>query len=131
MGVSKKIIILLVIILLIGAGFFAYKIFYPLLIGKKISVPLPAPTQQQIREQEFGEAIKKAAASDQDLDGISDTEETTKYKTDPMSADTDNDGLTDYQEIFVFKTDPLKADSDGDSFNDGYEVRRGTNPNKV
>jgi hypothetical protein len=97
-------------------------------LANKKSAVSPSGTVVDPRQQEFDEAIKKASASDQDLDGISDSEEA-KYKTNATSSDTDEDGLTDWQEIFNFKTNPLKADTDGDSFTDGYEVRRDLNPN--
>ena len=54
--------------------------------------------------------------------------------------DSDNDGLTDYQEITFTKTDPLDADTDGDGTNDALEdldsdgltnfqeMKLGTNP---
>ena len=126
MGINKKIIILLVVLALAGAGVLGYKALRQL-AGKK-SVALPAATtEQQVRQQEFDEVLKKTSALDQDLDGIPDSEEA-KYKTSATSTDTDEDGLTDWQEIFNFKTDPLKADTDADSFTDGYEVRRGTDP---
>lgn len=82
----------------------------------------------QARQQEFTGVLKKLSASDQDLDGILDSEEV-KYKTSVTSSDTDEDGLTDHQEIFIYKTNPLKADTDGDGKADGYEIRRGLNPN--
>ncbi len=42
--------------------------------------------------------------------------------------DTDKDGITDYDEITIFKTDPLVADTDGDGFPDGAEIESGYNP---
>lgn len=120
MSTSKKIIILLVTLALIGAGVFAYR------SATKKSVAPPGVTTS-VREQEFNSALKKLSATDQDLDGIPDSEEA-KYQTSPTSSDTDSDGLTDSQEVFVFKTNPLKADTDGDGKADGYEVRRGLNP---
>lgn len=129
MAASKKIIILLVIAALIGAGFLAYR---ARLRPPRRTAPGQATTSNSgvnlIKQQEFYDALKKSAALDQDLDGISDSEET-KYQTSPTSSDTDSDGLTDRNEIFIYKTNPLKADTDGDSFSDGYEVRRGLNPN--
>lgn len=95
---------------------------------KKSVAPALNPAVDQVRQQEFKDALQKLSASDQDLDGISDSEEA-KYQTSVTSSDTDEDGLTDWQEIFIYKTNPLKADTDGDSKADGYEVRRGLNPN--
>ena len=94
---------------------------------KKSVAPALNPAVDQVRQQEFKDALQKLSASDQDLDGIPDSEEA-KYKTSVTSSDTDEDGLTDWQEIFIYKTNPLKADTDGDGKTDGYEVRRGLNP---
>ncbi len=93
----------------------------------KKSVAPPGVTTS-VREQEFNSALKKLSATDQDLDGIPDSEEA-KYGTSVTSSDTDGDGLSDYQEVFIYKTNPVKADTDGDGFSDGYEVRHGLNPN--
>ena len=96
-------------------------------------------------------------ATDQDLDGLSDQDETILYHTNPTSADTDSDGYGDYQEIYHgfsplettkvklnsldsdhdgvpdsweirLKTDLLKADTDGDGFSDGEEIISGHDP---
>ena len=126
MLVTKKITILLIILAVTGAGVLVYKI-----VIKKSAAPQPvtAPTVDQIKQQEFNDALKQVTTSDQDLDGISDIEEAA-YKTSVTSSDTDEDGLTDWQEIFNYKTNPLKADTDGDNSTDGYEARRGLNPNE-
>lgn len=123
---GRKITILFILAALAGAVFLAYKF----VINKSALQPGATSTIDQVRKQEFDGALKKAAASDRDLDGLSDSAEA-GYKTDPDNADTDEDGLTDSQEISIYKTDPLKADTDGDTFSDGHEVRRGENPNGV
>ncbi|MBI2037869.1 MAG: hypothetical protein HYT15_02970 [Candidatus Magasanikbacteria bacterium] len=127
---NKKILIFLIILLLIAGGIFLVKTFFVI----KVNVPRNQNNNQAVnpnidmaKQQEFDEMIKQTAASDQDLDGLPDTEES-KYKTNPLSSDTDNDGLTDWQEIFIYETDPLKSDTDNDSYADGYEVRRDFNP---
>lgn len=43
--------------------------------------------------------------------------------------DTDSDGLTDTEETIVFSTNPNLPDSDSDGFLDGNEVYHGYNPN--
>lgn len=45
------------------------------------------------------------------------------------SIDTDGDGISDFDEVTLYKTDPLRADTDNDGFTDGAEVIRGYNPN--
>ena len=45
-----------------------------------------------------------------------------------ISQDTDNDGITDYDEVTLYKTNPMQPDSDADGFNDGAEILAGFNP---
>ena len=59
---------------------------------------------------------------DSDNDGISDSNETDVYGTDPNNPDTDYDGLSDFIEIFTTGTDATDADTDDDLLNDGQEV---------
>ena len=59
---------------------------------------------------------------DSDGDGITDSNETDVYGTNPDNPDTDSDGLNDYIEIFTTGTDPVDADTDDDFLNDGIEV---------
>jgi hypothetical protein len=44
------------------------------------------------------------------------------------TTDSDYDGLTDTEETAVYQTDPNKADTDGDGFSDKTEVCTGYNP---
>ncbi len=74
--------------------------------------------------------------ADYDSDGLTDTEETEDYYTDPLVADTDVDGLSDYEEVVTYATisdwgwsgddasalDPNNSDSDGDGLLDGEEI---------
>lgn len=126
---GKKIIIFLFVLAVIIASVFLVRKF---VVRKNTAEPNTVNNSSNsvidtAKQREFEDAIKKTAASDQDLDGIADTEEST-HKTDPASSDTDSDGLTDWQEISIYQTDPLKNDTDSDTFLDGYEVRRGFNP---
>ena len=57
---------------------------------------------------------------DSDGDGLSDSDETDIYRTDPFDPDTDDDGLTDGEEV-ALGTDPLADDSDGDGIIDGSD----------
>jgi hypothetical protein len=66
-------------------------------------------------------------SADPDLDGLVNEKEK-YYGTDPTDPDTDNDNLSDYQEITWDKSDPLHADTDNDGLNDFYEILYGTNP---
>ena len=130
MKINKKIIISLIILALAGAGVLVYKILRKSADRKSVPPVIlnsSGNVVDQARQQEFNDALKKLSASDKDLDGIPDGEET-KYKTNPASSDTDEDGLTDQQEIFIYKTNPLKSDTDDDGKADGYEARRGLNP---
>jgi len=63
------------------------------------------------------------APPDSDEDGLSDANESIKYKTDPHNADTDGDGLIDGAELLEHNTDPRNGDSDSDDIPDGQEVK--------
>ncbi len=69
---------------------------------------------------------------DTDSDGLTDTDETDIYGTDPDDPDTDDDGLLDGTEVDMAAgtgcPDPLDADSDDDTLLDGAEVTLGTSP---
>ena len=69
-----------------------------------------------------------STTQDSDGDGLTDTEETDTYGTDPNNPDTDGDGLSDFEEVSTYSTDPLQADSDGDGVSDGDEVSQGSDP---
>lgn len=65
---------------------------------------------------------------DSDGDGLSDTDETEFYFTDPASSDTDDDGIRDYEEIEDYATSPTNRDTDADGAIDGDELIAGTDP---
>lgn len=131
MSIIKKIIIVFIILALAGVGVLVFTTIRQMAKKKSETPPVILNSSgnavDQVRQQEFNDALKKTSASDQDFDGLPDSEEA-KYKTNPASADTDGDGLMDRQEIDIYKTDPLKADTDADGKSDGYEARRGMNP---
>jgi hypothetical protein len=64
---------------------------------------------------------------DTDWDGLSDSDEITKYDTNPIKADSDSDELPDGHEIEL-GTDPRRRDSDGDLIPDGEEVEKNWDP---
>lgn len=64
---------------------------------------------------------------DSDGDGLSDSDETDIYGTDPYDPDTDGDGVGDGDEV-IAGTDPLDADTDDDGLTDGEEATLGTDP---
>ncbi|OGY91365.1 MAG: hypothetical protein A3B30_02445 [Candidatus Komeilibacteria bacterium RIFCSPLOWO2_01_FULL_52_15] len=73
------------------------------------------------------------AALDTDGDGISDSDETNIYATDPLLTDTDGDAYPDTDEItrgfsprFGDKKKLIEVDSDKDYLNDAWEVLLGT-----
>jgi hypothetical protein len=47
---------------------------------------------------------------------------------DAIVKDTDKDGISDYDEVSIYKTDPLVADTDSDGYVDGAEILSGYNP---
>jgi len=54
---------------------------------------------------------------DDDGDGLSDADETGKYRTDPFDKDSDDDGISDEAEVEA-GTDPRSSDTDGDGMKD-------------
>lgn len=78
--------------------------------------------------------------ADSDGDGLTDTDETERYGTDPQIADTDGDGIDDGDEVDYWGSDwqadadrdgiinILDADSDNDGINDGTEIAQGSDP---
>lgn len=69
---------------------------------------------------------------DTDGDGLTDGDETLKYKTNPLNADTDGDGLKDSDEVKKYNSNPALSDSDGDGLKDGEEINLyKTNPAKA
>jgi uncharacterized protein YegL len=69
-----------------------------------------------------GDAFGDVCDTDDDNDGLLDTEEIT-LKTNPLLADTDGDGLNDQQEVNIYLTDPLvNADKDNDGLSDAVEI---------
>ncbi len=65
---------------------------------------------------------------DSDSDGLSDTDETERYGTDPNDPDTDDDGLSDYDEVLWWGSDPLDTDTDDDGVDDLRETENGSDP---
>ncbi|MGN0316488.1 MAG: VWA domain-containing protein [Lachnospira sp.] len=64
---------------------------------------------------------------DIDKDGLSNGYEVA-IGTNASYNDTDMDGVTDYDEVTSYKTDPTKKDTDGDNAGDGWELANNTNP---
>jgi len=68
--------------------------------------------------------------NDTDGDGLLDGEEINSYETNATNPDTDGDGLNDGSEIDTYRTNPTNSDTDNDGLNDALEVHTyGTNPN--
>jgi hypothetical protein len=83
---------------------------------------------ESVYSNEVFYSVPVTSTQDSDDDGLTDTEETDTYGTDPNSADTDGDGLNDGDEVSVYGTDPTLSDTDGDSSPDGEEVELGYDP---
>jgi hypothetical protein len=65
--------------------------------------------------------------ADSDADGLSDSDELWRYRTNPRHPDTDGDDGADGAEISA-ETDPFSPDTDGDGLPDGWEIRYGSDP---
>lgn len=81
-------------------------------------------------------ALAQSVIIDSDLDGLSDADEVSIYKTNPLLADTDNDGYPDgveikngYAPLNKKKTKLTKNDFDKDGLSDAMEIKLGSNLN--
>lgn len=66
---------------------------------------------------------------DRDGDGIPNKQELDKGLS-PILTDTDRDSLSDADEQSTYRTNPLKADTDDDGAEDGWEIRNGYDPRR-
>ena len=97
-------------------------------------------------ESDFSDTLYYSVTTitkDSDGDGLTDTEETETYGTDPESADTDGDGINDGDEVDYWgsewdhdidgdgKINLLDYDSDGDGISDGSELDQNTDPSET
>lgn len=73
-----------------------------------------------------GDGVINRLDSDDDGDGLSDTDESSRG-TDPLDSDSDDDGISDGDEVSA-GTNPLASDTDGDGLSDGEEATAGTSP---
>jgi len=81
-----------------------------------------------LADSDYNLTFQILAIADTDADGLTDTDETTIWFTNPLDPDTDNDGLLDGTEVGLATcVSPLIADSDGDTLSDGAEIGLGTN----
>ena len=149
-----KIVLLIIIFLLIGAGFVYRKQLADLssryvgIITTKIksskseaveesnksvgeqneNSSLPVKNNEPAnQEQDSSITVQSPEKIDSDQDGLTDSEEKS-LGTNPNSVDSDSDGLFDREEVKVYKTNPLSQDTDGDSYKDGDEVKAKMNP---
>jgi len=147
-GIMITIMGVVVAFVLIGSGWFVYRIFTkdtpspvtpvsletePLVVTPEDEEPTPvviepleeisAPTSSDAVDQEIitGESL------DSDGDGLKDNREI-ELGTDPANWDTDNDGLSDGEELLIWHTNPKNSDTDGDTYKDGDEVKAGYSP---
>jgi hypothetical protein len=86
------------------------------------------------------ELVTNIPSNDTDNEGLSDSDETDIYGTDPEKGDTDGDGVSDGEEVAYWGErwnqdvdrdgiiNLLDADADNDGFLNGQEINDGTNP---
>jgi hypothetical protein len=150
-GVNAKVVlIILVVLILAGAGALAYLQYFKktppqIIVPEAINTvsELPATTTEV-----GATAIDEVIITPTSTDNQTSTEPGTSDITEPISSvevepsvvvdnpipeanpnlDSDQDGLTDAEELNIYQTNPLQADSDGDGYTDGDEVRAGYNP---
>lgn len=135
------VVVLAVLILLVGAGYAAYRfmgqapaddagpvrsvsddgVINDAVTGKKDAGVAPVVQLDEPEED-------RRSFIDSDGDGLTNAEEL-EAGTLSNKADTDDDGLGDREEVEVYGTDPRNEDTDGDGYLDGQEVKGGYNPN--
>lgn len=121
MSVKKIIIAVLVLALLVGAGWWVYQTYFNNCCADNTG------TADVNTDGTNNEPMAVGLPNDADSDGILDADEKA-LGLNPAEYDTDGDGLSDKDEIELYKTDPKKADTDGDTFWDGNELLNGYNP---
>ena len=119
----KWIIIVIVVVLLIGAGYLAYS-----KLGKELIKKYFTTEMSENKEPAVATPKQSPSVLDTDKDGLTDEEEGI-LGTNPNSPDSDKDGLSDRAEVSVYKTNPLNSDTDGDGYLDGQEIKSGHDPN--
>jgi len=89
---------------------------------------VPNPEQTDTDADRVGDACD----DDDDDDGVTDADESSRACMDPLvddrHTDADGDGLSGSDEVVVHGTDPCVADTDADGQRDGYEVSHGSDP---
>jgi len=102
------------------------------LITCSTGLPTPTPTTTPTATATpcpdiDGDTLCDGVDPDDDNDGLSDSDETSVYGTDPLNPDSDGDGLNDGFEVSI-GTNPLLADTDEDGFSDHVERNLGSDP---
>lgn len=107
-GFEKRLFILLIVIVVIGAPLSIWQ------INDQINSPF-APTKVSISEN-VNSSSYVAPAEVPVIENL-------------RELDTDQDGLSDYDELYRYKTSPYIVDSDSDSIPDKVEIDQNTDPN--
>lgn len=148
-GIMITIMVVVVGFILVGSGWFVYRVFTkdspeqtplapletevipPQIVEEVPIVPVGVtPLEEEITvtsTSAIDQEILLGESLDSDGDGLKDNRET-ELGTDPNSADTDSDGLSDGEELLIWHTNPKNSDTDGDTYKDGDEVRAGYSP---
>ncbi len=145
-GIMVTIMVVVVGFILIGSGWFVYRVFtkdttepevspledVPLENETPVTVPIITPPLEEVitptsSSDAVDQEIILGESIDSDGDGVKDNREV-EIGTNPSNWDTDNDELSDGEELLIWHTNPKSDDSDGDTYKDGTEVKAGYNP---
>lgn len=144
-GIMITIMTLIIIFVLVGSGWFVYRIFskkpadiavipvetVPSLSNTSTDSALPTTPSVDVVVSTSSDAVDHeiivGESPDSDGDGLKDEREK-ELGTDPNNWDSDMDNLSDGEEVLIWRTNPKNADTDADTYKDGAEVKSGYNP---
>ncbi|OGH66303.1 MAG: hypothetical protein A3B90_01225 [Candidatus Magasanikbacteria bacterium RIFCSPHIGHO2_02_FULL_41_13] len=143
-GIMVTIMVLVIAFVLLGSGWFVYRMFtkkpaniavipvdtVPTFTSTSTDSALPTTPSVDVvstSSDAVDHEIIVGESPDSDGDGLKDEREK-ELGTDPNNWDSDTDNLSDGEEVLIWRTNPKNADTDSDTYKDGAEVKSGYNP---
>lgn len=136
---NKYIFLLIIVVLIIGAGLGYYFLLYQKAVSPVNNVNAPIVNRPTLPEshpltseerETYGIPVGIEGVVQYSYDEQGTIVSSIEITSDTRPTDTDTDGIPDDQEG-EFGTDPANPDTDGDGWRDGDEIRNGSDPTKV